>query len=651
MSTISSLRSEGPGPVGVSNECRLLLNVARYYGVISKLVDILERCQPAPVIECLQVIHRPEVQSIVICYGEIIEECFSEPDTALDQTGVKEEAFELRHTKEEPELKTIPNDLSVDAIVDDNVKSMFCFEEQSEQNADAVEDTSEVGFEVINMDEKMHPVEILDCEDMSLELNSSDDENAVSEYYVEYLQDDGLVAEEVDESDRQDSSVGQTRSEKNNDGIIRYKCQFVRCNEKFQFAGEYDDHLRKSHLGIAKPPIELQCKHIECPLLFDDTYKLYLHHRNHKMQLKSKPKTRFRCEHCQAVFVTKKELMEHIRTHTKKVDKADGIKINLVRRCEFCAEILDPKINEYNVHCLNVHSHALYSCFVCGKNFHLMAHLSEHIKSGHDTETTKQHINESLWRAFEVDASSIKECRICFRLFASPKTEHQHREHHLKELTLTCTNCGGKHYESHCTEPRPTYAPVYEKVQCEQCQRWMSKKNIKEHIATHANERLYPCTVCKKSFKVKRTAHRHIQNHINAQNKRRKCYECDQVFENESSIPEHYRLVHQHLRPYNCQICGEGFYQKTELGDHSHTHSDSERRRISVQNPVEHYQLGNARVYECTLCRRAFSAKRTTVAHFIVHTDRPFVCDHCNMSFRAKITLEDHLLDVHKVEQ
>ncbi|XP_058814380.1 zinc finger protein 33B-like [Topomyia yanbarensis] len=648
---MSSRRSEVAGLASASNECRLLLNVARYYGVISKIVDILDHCLPPPVIDCLQVIHTPETQSIVICYGEIIvEECLSEPETALEQDIARDEKLVLQEATEEPNTMIAPQaieELSGETITEDHVEEMFCFIEQPENVADALEE-DDLGFDVIVMDEKVEPVEMVDGVDDCFNVDSSDDETGVSEYYVEYLQEENSIVEEATDLKQTKSSVEKTAVIKNNGVIIRYKCQFVTCDKRYQFAGEYDEHLRRCHAGIIKPPIELQCKHIECTALFNDTYKLYLHHRNHKMQLKAKPKTLFRCDPCQSTFDTTEDLKKHLRKHGTVYKK--GVKTKVMRLCEFCTEILDPKINEYNVHCLNVHGHALYSCFVCGKNFHLMVHLSEHIKSGHDAVTTQQHINQSLWRMFHIDGFTIKECRICFRLFASPKSDRLHREHHLKELSLTCTNCGGKHYESHCTEPRPKYGNVYEKVQCDQCQRWMSKKNIKEHMATHTNERLYPCTVCKKTFKVKRTAHRHIQNHINAQNKQRKCYDCDQVFESESSIPEHYRLEHQHLTPYNCLICGKGFYQKRDLGDHSHTHSDEERRRMSIQNPVEHYQLGNARVYECTLCRRAFSTKRATVAHFIVHTDRTFVCEHCHMSFRVKMTLEDHLMDVHKVK-
>ncbi|XP_053696067.1 zinc finger protein 79-like [Sabethes cyaneus] len=632
----------------------MLLNVARYYGIISKIVNILDQnCDALAANDAIQVVHQPENQSISIYYGEIIEECLSDSETVVVdsenlQAKVSESPEYLHNTAAAKEF-----DLSTHTIVEDDCDEMFSFAE--EQSMLSLDNAEGVEIEVIG---NVENVDAISCEDgqkiLITDENASEDESDVSEYYVEFLQenDSAPVGDLEEDAVATEKSCEMAPSIEKDERVLskRYRCHFVSCGQQFQLVKEYDDHIKKEHSGIITPPILLQCRYIECAVTFSDTYKLYLHHKNHKALVKSAIKADFYCSACKITFTSKEELKKHIKDHPEKTGKVRVIKSNIKRFCEFCSEALEPKINVYNVHCVETHGRALYSCFVCGKVFHLMAHLSEHIKAGHDAETTRKYIDESLWRTFQFESSTIKECRICFRLFTSPRAEYQHSQQHIKELSLTCSHCGGKHYESHCTEPRPKYSQVYKKVQCEQCQRWMSKKNIKEHIATHANERLYPCTVCRKSFKVKRTAHRHIQNHINAQNKRRKCYDCDQEFENDSLIPEHYRLLHVDRRPYNCLICGKGFFIKAELGDHSHTHSDEERRRMSVKNPVEHYQIGNARVYECTLCRRAFSAKRTTVAHFIVHTDRPFICQCCSMSFRVKIALEDHLLDVHKAK-
>uniref|UniRef100_A0A8D8FGN2 Zinc finger protein 26 n=1 Tax=Culex pipiens TaxID=7175 RepID=A0A8D8FGN2_CULPI len=582
-------------PPSASSECRMLLNVARYYDVISRLVDVLDSCTVVP--EAVTVVHQPDLQQVLVCYGggegddadEIIEECPPEEILALEQ-----------------------------GVEDDGDDEMIVFEETEEEEAG-----EEVGFEEVEADlqdlVEEEPIET-DEEVIEFEVDQFEEESAVSEYFVEYLQDET----------RSELAEGSEKGEEKGKDEERFKCQFVACDKRFMEYQELQSHLKKEHTGDATCS-QLQCKYGDCSATFDENGKLYAHLKTHG-----------------SVFELKDESKKHKKAYRPSTVKSSSKPVVARRKCEFCKESFDTKINVYNLHCLEAHGRPLYNCFVCAKTFYLLAHLNEHIKSGHDAATAKSFIMQSLWRTFQEDNATINECRMCFRLFSSPRAETQHQEFHLKELSLTCTTCGGKHYTSQCNEPRPKFGTVYEKVQCPQCERWMSKKNIKEHIATHANERNFPCTVCKKTFKVQRTAHRHIQNHINAQNKQRKCYDCEQVFSDEDELPTHYQTSHPGKHPYNCPICGQGFYQKAQLADHVHTHSDEDR--ISVKNPVEHYQVGNARVYECTLCRRGFSAKRTVVAHFIVHTDRPFVCELCGASFRAKAVLEEHVLDVHKVK-
>ncbi|XP_055598496.1 zinc finger protein 197-like [Uranotaenia lowii] len=384
-------------------------------------------------------------------------------------------------------------------------------------------------------------------------------------------------------------------------------------------------------------------EHLECGIETEDTLQL----QDYRTVAKSAPKVS--CEICESLFATRHDLMAHMKQHTPKLTDLTRRK-NFKRQCEFCPEKFEWKINAYNLHCQKVHNRTAYKCFICNKAFHLVSHLGEHIRSGHEENIVKQKIEESLWRTFVIEKNSIGECRICFRLLATKNSQMKHQAKHIKELSLTCSSCGGKHYHSLCCEPRAPYPSVYEKVECDICHQFVSKKNFREHQVTHKGQRDYPCTFCNKLFKVQRTARRHIQNHINAQNKRRKCYDCSAVFDDESQIPPHYKELHPAKHPYSCPICRTaGFYTRTELEDHCHKHTGLERSQVAAKKPVEQYKVDNAQVYECTLCRRSFSAKRTVVAHFLMHTDRPHVCAHCQASFRAKAALSDHMLDVHSL--
>uniref|UniRef100_A0A182JFI3 C2H2-type domain-containing protein n=1 Tax=Anopheles atroparvus TaxID=41427 RepID=A0A182JFI3_ANOAO len=322
-----------------------------------------------------------------------------------------------------------------------------------------------------------------------------------------------------------------------------------------------------------------------------------------------------------------------------------------VRKCEFCETVLDCRVNVYSQHCLEEHDRSPYACPLCKAPFHLQSHLNEHVKTEHSLEEVESFIAQDLWREFTVkEGVRMAECRFCYRIISSQASRSNHAEQHRKEIWRFCSQCGGKHSEAFCSHPKPKYDARLEKLHCTQCDRWMSKKSFREHLVTHTKDRNFPCTVCKKTFKVQRTATRHIQNHINASNRRRRCYDCAAVLADEAEIPEHYRLEHPLLAPYRCPICGAGFHEKGLLADHCHTHSDDARRMVSIEAPLTSYQIGSARVFECTLCRRSFSTKRSTVAHLIVHTDRPFVCPQCNLSFRIEAMLAMHMVDVHQVK-
>ncbi|XP_062551884.1 zinc finger protein 814-like [Armigeres subalbatus] len=639
----------------VSNECRMLINVARYYDVISKIVTILDELTISLIgtSDILHVTHQPETKSIIISYGETEE---LKPDCNPEEVPAEHVLLTSDEIVEEEVVAATVEELQEDVIIEEQVGDDFIYVEDdqlaSEDITEAADDIQVDVFDLVkDEDDQLVGFEHSQFE---LEDNQNEERSEISEYLVEYLHDAQEVEQEEDEPPEAECLEQFISNEPTiipeSLFVARYKCQFIKCNKQFMFAKKYDGHLRKDHPGVVPKPIQLQCKYIDCNQTFDDTYKLYVHHKKHKIQQhKLNDKISLHCPFCQETFTSKIALKKHAKEHGQDFPLKTP-KQNLKRKCQICDEVLDSKINVYNIHCLKAHGQALYNCFICGKEYFLLAHASEHIKADHSIDSVQSAITSSLWRTFVIDDVNINECRMCFRLFASPKAEQQHQESHIKELSLTCAICGGKHYESQCTEPRPKFTSVYEKVQCDQCQKWMSKKNIKDHKATHTGERNYPCTVCKKTFKVQRTAHRHIQNHINAENRLRKCYDCEQEYTDEDFLVEHYEQKHPEKRPFNCLICDEGFFHKAQLGDHSHRHSDEERRRVSVKNPVEHYQIRNARVYECTLCRRSFSAKRTTVAHFIVHTDRPFTCEHCKMSFRTKPALEDHLLDVHKIK-
>ncbi|XP_052864232.1 zinc finger protein 84-like [Anopheles cruzii] len=400
----------------------------------------------------------------------------------------------------------------------------------------------------------------------------------------------------------------------------KYRCQFVNCPKTFRLAKEYVAHQDSTHPWQIDGEVKVRCKFLSCDARFNSIPQLQAHHTGHRLTERA-PKKR----------------------STRK-----GREISIRGRCcEHCQAVLKPHVNVYSQHCLEEHDCTPYTCPLCNEPFHLQSHLGDHLKSAHSLEALERLLAHSLWREFTIDEQRLAECRFCYRVFTVQSLSvHVHR--HRRELQQCCPRCGGAHFVACCDLPKPKRAKSWEKLHCNECDRWFSKKNFKEHMVTHTHERNFPCTVCKKTFKVRRTASRHIQSHVNAANSKRSCYDCDTVVDSEAHIVDHYQAEHPTLQPYRCPICGKGFFQKSLLADHCHAHTDGERRAVSVKEPVATYTLGKAQVFECTLCRRSFSTKRCTIAHLIVHTDRPHVCRVCNLSFRLQATLDDHMKDVHQ---
>ncbi|XP_058056761.1 zinc finger protein 59-like [Anopheles bellator] len=399
----------------------------------------------------------------------------------------------------------------------------------------------------------------------------------------------------------------------------KYQCQFVNCPKTFRLAKEYAAHQDSTHPWQIDGEVKVRCKFLSCDARFSSIPQLQAHHVGHRLR----------------------------KREPKKRSSRKGPEISIRGRCcEHCHVVLKPHVNVYSQHCLEEHDCTPYTCPLCNEPFHLQSHLGDHLKSVHSSEELDHLLTHNLWREFTIVEQRLAECRFCYRVF----TVHSlsaHVHHHRRELQQCCPRCGGAHFASFCNLPKPQRAKSWEKLRCSECGCWFSKKNFKEHMATHTHERNFPCTVCKKTFKVRRTATRHIQSHVNAANRKRLCYDCDTVLENEVQIVDHYQAEHPTLQPYRCPICCEGFFKKSLLVDHCHAHTDGERRAVSVKEPMAAYTIGKAQVFECTLCRRSFSTKRCTIAHLIVHTDRPHVCRVCNISFRLQTNLDDHMKDMH----
>lgn len=104
-------------------------------------------------------------------------------------------------------------------------------------------------------------------------------------------------------------------------------------------------------------------------------------------------------------------------------------------------------------------------------------------------------------------------------------------------------------------------------ISCPQCSRtFKSRFNLKRHIKIHrpiAEKRIYPCPQCDRKFQTKDYVFRHIK-FVHEEIRPFICEECGEGTHTETTLREH-MLKHTDYAPFECEICKKGFKTQTRL--------------------------------------------------------------------------------------
>ncbi|XP_036346007.1 zinc finger protein 737-like [Rhagoletis pomonella] len=162
------------------------------------------------------------------------------------------------------------------------------------------------------------------------------------------------------------------------------------------------------------------------------------------------------------------------------------------------------------------------------------------------------------------------------------------------------------------------------------------------------------CPQCPKTFKNKYDLNRHIVKHRPLSETRIfPCPQCDRKFQTKAYVAKHIKFVHEDIRPFICEECGEATRTEATLREHMLTHTDlapfeCEICKKGFKNPARlknHMDIHNSNKHICSECGLKLNSRVTLNQHMLVHSDTMrHKCDYCGRAFKRAKTLKNHLI-------
>ena len=221
------------------------------------------------------------------------------------------------------------------------------------------------------------------------------------------------------------------------------------------------------------------------------------------------------------------------------------------------------------------------ACFDCDTSFKNVSKYREHMKTDH-----KALENVGI---IAVNESKII-CELCGKFSNNKKSAHEHSK---------------RHYTKH--------------VQCDVCLKQLLPKTIRAHMKRHHN--------------TEQVVHNDIIEEI-------PCHACGKLFKNQSYVDLHFQRMHVEENrdrgvTYRCRECGEAFYRKLQLTQHT----------LAL-----HY---TGKIYSCSICNMHFKKPYLLGSHQKIHhlerTPPSIECIVCKKFYTQESSLRKHLIKVHTV--
>ncbi|CAL4060408.1 unnamed protein product [Meganyctiphanes norvegica] len=170
---------------------------------------------------------------------------------------------------------------------------------------------------------------------------------------------------------------------------------------------------------------------------------------------------------------------------------------------------------------------------------------------------------------------------------------------------------------------------VTQQYECSHCEKTFSKRGLRNHLRTQADEEIPQCIHCCKIFSHKCLLKIHMRTHD--VEKLNQCSHCDKTFAHECKLMKHL-LTHTHTRekPCPCKQCIKVLSQYCNV-------KDNQRIHIREEDPTSHINFHMRthdveKVNQCSHCDKTFSHESNLLKHLLTHgysMDKPCQCNQC----------------------
>nr|XP_033788120.1 oocyte zinc finger protein XlCOF6-like isoform X2 [Geotrypetes seraphini] len=220
---------------------------------------------------------------------------------------------------------------------------------------------------------------------------------------------------------------------------------------------------------------------------------------------------------------------------------------------------------------------------------------------------------------------------------------------HTGKRSLGSIKCGKFHKYKNFVAKNQKIVKDEKKLSSCQFEKSIQKKNTIIHRLTRAEETLYTCAECDKSFVFFSSLRRHEMIHTGQ--KPFTCSECDKSFIYLSSLRRH-QMIKTGEKPFTCAECNKGFIYLSYLKRHQMSHlkkkaikctqCDKSFNNLSELTIHQRFHAGG-NLFTCTQCDKTFISLSSLRRHQMIHTGmKPFTCVECNKGFIRLSNLKIH---------